>query len=66
MSKKAKDTDMRTYVISDIKSEEIVGMFYKKELQKKNQKELKVEKVIKRKGDKIDVKWKGYDNSFKN
>ena len=57
---------MRSYVISDIKSEEIVGMFYKKELQKKNQKELKVEKVIKRKGDKIDVKWKGYDNSFKN
>ena len=50
-------------VISDCMGEEIVGTFYKKELQKANQKEFKVEKVIKRKGDKIYVKWKGY-NSF--
>ena len=26
--------------------------------------EFKVEKVMKRKGDKLYVKWKGYDNSF--
>ena len=32
--------------------------------EKKNQTELKVEKVIKRKCDKIIVKWKGHDNSF--
>ena len=38
-------------------------MFYKKELQKKNQKEFRVEKVIKRKK-KSHVKWKGYDSSF--
>ena len=50
-------------VISDCMGKEIVGTFYKKELQKVNQKEFKVEKVIKRKGDKIYVKWKGY-NSF--
>ena len=31
-------------------------MFYEKELQKTNQKELRVEKVIKRKGDKMYVK----------
>ena len=31
------------YVIGDIKGEKIVGTFYKKELQKANQKELKVE-----------------------
>ena len=37
---------------------------YKKELQKTNQKELRVEKVIKRNGDKLYLKWKGYDNSF--
>ena len=42
----------------------IVGTFYKKELQKTNQKELKVEKVIKGKGDKLYVSWKGYDNSL--
>ena len=51
-------------VISDCMGEEIVGTFYKKELQKSNQKEFKVEKVIKRKGDKIYVKWKGYNSFF--
>ena len=35
-----------------------------KKLQIANQKEFRVEKVIKRKGDKIYVKWKGYDSSF--
>ena len=38
--------------------------FYEKELQKPNPKEFKVEKVIKRKDDKLYVKWKAYDNSF--
>ena len=38
--------------------------FMKKELQKINQKEFRIEKIIKRKGDKLNVKWKGYDNSF--
>ena len=37
---------------------------YENELQKANQKEFRIEKVIKRKGDKLYVKWKGYDNSF--
>ena len=31
---------------------------------KKNQKEFRVDKVIKKKGDKLYVRWKGYDNSF--
>ena len=44
------------YVISDLKCEEIVGSFYEKELQKTNQKEFRVEKVIKRKCDKLYVK----------
>ena len=34
--KKAKNTVPRTYVISDLKGEEIVGTFYEKELQKKS------------------------------
>ena len=42
--------------------EEIVGRFYKKELQKTNQAEFRTEKVIRRKGDKLCAKWKGYDN----
>ena len=32
--------------------EEIIGTFYEKELQKSNQKEFRIEKVIKRRGDK--------------
>ena len=36
----------------------------KKKLQKTNQKEFRVEKVIKSKGDKLYVKWKGYDSVF--
>ena len=47
-----------TYIISHIKDEEIVGTFYEKELQRRNQKEFRVEKVIKRKDDKVYVKWK--------
>ena len=35
-----------------------------KKLQKANQKEFMVEKVIKRKSDKLCVKWKDYNNSF--
>ena len=38
--------------------------FMKKKLQKTNQKEFRIEKLIKRKGDKLYVKWKDYDNSF--
>ena len=52
-----------TYVISDPKGEEIVRTFYEKELQKTNQKDFRVEKAIKRKGDKLYVKWKGYGTS---
>ena len=50
--------------ISDLNGEEITGSFYEQELQKNNQEEFKIEKLIKRKGDKLYVKWKGYNNSF--
>ena len=36
----------------------------KKEKRKKIQKEFRLENVMKRKGDKLYVKWKGYDSSF--
>ena len=61
---KIKNTVPLTYVISDLNGEEITGSFYKEELQKTNQKKFRIEKVIKRKGDKLYVEWKGYDNSF--
>ena len=62
--KKVKNTVPWTYVINDLNGEEIIGTFYEKELQKTNQEELRIEKVIKRKANKIYVKWKGYNNSF--
>ena len=61
--KKVKNTAPWTYVINDLNGEEIIGTFYEKELQKTSQEEFRIEKVIKRKGNKIYVKWKGYDNS---
>ena len=47
--KNVKNTVPWTYVISDLKGEEIIRTFYEKELQKTNQKEFRVENVIKRK-----------------
>ena len=64
MIKKVKNTVPWTYVINDLNGEEIVGTFYEKEFQKANQKDFRTEKVIKRKGDKLYVKCKGYDNLF--
>ena len=61
---KIKNTVPGTYVINDLNGEETIGTFYEKELQKTNQKEFRIEKVIKRKGGKLYVKWKGYNNSF--
>ena len=64
MIKNVKNTVPWTYIISDVKSEEIVGTFCKKQLQITNQKEFRVEKVIKTKDDKLYVRWKDYDSSF--
>ena len=62
MIKKVKNTVPWTFVINDLDGEEIIGTFYERELQKTNQKEFRIEKVIKRKGDKLYVKWKGYNH----
>ena len=56
VAKKIKNTVTWTYIISDLNGEEIVGSFYEKGLQKTNQKEFRIEKVIKRKGNKLYVK----------
>ena len=61
---KIKNTVPWTYVIIDFNGEEISGSFYEKELPKTNQKEFRIEKVIKARGDKLYIKWKGYGNSF--
>ena len=60
---KIKNTVPWTYVVNDLNGEEIIGTFYEKKFQKTNQKEFRIEKIIQRKGDKLYVKWKGYNNS---
>ena len=64
MIKEIKNTVPSTYVINDLNGEEIIGTFYEKELPKINQQGFRIENVIKKKGNKLYAKWKGYDNSF--
>ena len=51
-------------VISNLNDEKKFENFYEKEWQKINQREIKIKKVIMKKGGKIYVKCKGYDNLF--
>ena len=53
---KIKNTVSWTYVISNLNGEEIIETFCEKELQKTNQKEFRIGKVIKREGNKLYVK----------
>ena len=46
-------------MISDLNGEEITGSFYESKLQKTSREKLRIEKVLKRRGDKLYVKWKG-------
>ena len=46
--KKIKNIVPSTHIISDLNGEEILGTFYEKESQKTNQKEFRIEKVIKK------------------
>ena len=48
-------------MINDLNGEPITGIFYEKELQRTSQEKLRIEKVLKRKGDKLYFKWIGND-----
>jgi len=55
------------YEIEDLQGEELKGKFYAQELQTIDEKFKDfalIEKVLKRKGNKVYVKYKGYDNKF--
>ena len=54
--KKIKNTVPWTYVINDLNGREMTGTFYAKELQRINQQEFRIEKVIKKKRNKLYVK----------
>ena len=57
-------TDPITYKIIDYNNEEIEGTFYEQELQKSTQEVFRIEKVIRKRGNKSLVKWKGYSDEF--
>ncbi|XP_065639454.1 uncharacterized protein LOC136072232 [Hydra vulgaris] len=57
-------TDPPPYKITDYNGEEIQGTFYEQELQKANQEIFRIEKVIKKQGNKSFVKWYGYPDTF--
>ena len=57
-----KNTVPWTYVINDLNGEQITGSFYEKEQQNISQEKSRIEKVLKRKCDKLHVKWKGNSN----
>ena len=50
---KIQNTVPWTYLINDLNGKEIKGSFYEKELQKTNRKVFRIEKVIKKKGNKL-------------
>ena len=54
--KEGKNTVPLTYVINDLNCEKIIEAFYEKELQKTNRQEFRIEKIIKKKGDKLYIK----------
>ena len=56
---KIKNTVPWTYVLNDLNGAEIIGTFYENELQKTNQKEFRIEKVLKKKVDKLICKMEG-------
>ena len=63
-TKKVKNTVPWTYVICDLNGEKFVRIFSVKELRNINEIKFRITKVIKRKGDKLYVKWKGFGHSF--
>ena len=63
---KIKNTVRWTYFINEINGEEVIGTFYRKKLQKTNQEEFTIEKIVISKGNTLYAKWKRYNNSFNN
>ena len=62
-----KTSNVHYYFLKDLQGEKIDGMFYEQELLKTNMKKNDlyiIEKIIKKKGNKYLVKWRGYDDKF--
>lgn len=61
---KVKITNPTTYLLEDMNGQPILGSFYEYELQKAKHSDVYlIEKILRRKGNKVYVKWLGLDNS---
>ena len=58
------DTDPRVYELKDLAGEDVVGTFYKEQLQKTRQEIYRVEKIVRKRGEQVLVKWSGYPDKF--
>ena len=63
---KINKSNVITYQVKDMNDEIIKGIFYEKELQltKNTTGEYIIEKIFKKKGNQMYVKWRGYSNNF--
>ena len=63
---KINKSNVITYELKDMNNENIEGIFYERELQKSKNVtgEYIIEKILKTKGNKIYVNWRGYSNNF--
>ena len=57
-------TDPIVYELRDLAGEDVNGTFYKEQLQKTNQEIYRVDKIVRRRGDEVLVKWSGYPVKF--
>jgi len=62
---KVQNTNPATYLLEDLNGEPIAGGWYAEELQKTKQPNVYlVEKILRAKGNKVYVKWLGFDSSY--
>ena len=52
------------YCIKDLADEPVIGTFYREQLQKTNQNVYRIDRVVRKRGDEVLVKWSGYPDKF--
>ena len=58
------DTDPIVYELEDLTGEDVEGTFYKEQLQKTQQEIYRVDRVLRKRGNEVLVKWSGYSDKF--
>ena len=59
-----KHTNPITYSLEDLRGELVKGSFYEQKLQATDQQIFRIERVLRRQGQRAYVKWRGYSNAF--